>query len=166
MSWTLFPIYGLTIIEPDAWLDNPIFKDATIVSVMAFEITISRRSATTTPLFSLTESCQKRSTFRALSLPRFGGHPERDYSRRSSINAAAQDTLSAKSGRLQSLVDEAVYNGAGGVVVEKGVDAANASRKRARAWNPSRIRIPTCTVTSIPARDRKCPLDRAVSSRC
>jgi hypothetical protein len=43
MSWTLFPIYGLTITEPDAWLDDPIFKDATIVSLEALENYLKRR---------------------------------------------------------------------------------------------------------------------------
>ena len=36
MSWTLFPVFGLSISEPDAWLDNPLFRDATVVSVQAF----------------------------------------------------------------------------------------------------------------------------------
>jgi hypothetical protein len=36
MNWVLFPVYGLTISEPDAWLADPLFKDATLVSREAF----------------------------------------------------------------------------------------------------------------------------------
>lgn len=43
MSWTLFPIYGLKITEPDAWVDDPVFKDATLVSMAAFENHLKER---------------------------------------------------------------------------------------------------------------------------
>lgn len=32
MNWILFPLYGLTITEPDAWLAEPLFEDSTLVS--------------------------------------------------------------------------------------------------------------------------------------
>jgi len=37
MNWALFPLYGLTISEPNAWIDDPLFKDATLVSREAFQ---------------------------------------------------------------------------------------------------------------------------------
>jgi hypothetical protein len=43
MSWTLFPIYSLKITEPDAWLDDRLFEDATLVSMAACENHLKER---------------------------------------------------------------------------------------------------------------------------
>ena len=37
MAWILFPLYSLKIVEPDAWLEDPLFGDATLVSRSALQ---------------------------------------------------------------------------------------------------------------------------------